>query len=222
MELVLLLLLLGIILLVEKLLLLGPGQALLLVLGIVAGALALGIVEAMKSRLTRPHLKLSSDGMKSCTVRTPAHLLGAKLCTETEAYYVRIKVTSRYALGYIARGCRGYLVRLEHQCEKDTKRIELPDRIPLSWAYGQGAASQVTDVAGAVPAFLDVVHTQKGDGRFFFCFAACEPDRYVPLKEHNGEFIFTLAVTADNATPKTRKVKFTWRGDWQDFDVEVD
>jgi hypothetical protein len=117
-------------------------QALLFLLGILAGGIAYGLVEVIKLWVTRSRLMLSFDEDKGCRVLTRAAVTirktgGADERLSTEAYYVRIMAQNRSWWRRPARNCRAYLSHLVFKEEGTGWSIELPDMIPLSWSYSQ-------------------------------------------------------------------------------------
>jgi len=211
---------------------LSGAQVLLTAIGFLV-AFAAGIVcEPIRHGLFRPKLVLEYDEKNGSKLITT----GTESFHGTEFCFLRIRVTNKSITRRIARNCVAYLVDIERAGKNAKLGERFVDSLPMAWSYrtkGIGSRDvdrgledppppeERIDIPCGLTPFFDILHTSKGNGQFYWRFACGEPNRYRALTNQQGEIILTFMVSAENTAPATIRLKFTWRGDWDNYGVEV-
>lgn len=207
-------------------------QTLLTVVGFIV-VFAVGIVcEPLRHCIFRPKLALQYDEKNGSKLITIGTTRGGQ---DTELCFLRIRVTNKSITRRIARDCVAYLVEVKPPRDDMGPAPRFVDSLPMAWSYRtkgipSGAVKmgveeppppeERIDIPRGLSPFFDILHTVRGRNQFYWSFACGEPKRYRPLTSQQGEFTLAFMVSAENTAPATIKLKFTWRGDWDNFGIE--
>lgn len=142
-----------------------------------------------------------------------AEMIVAQL--KKRAQYVRLRVRN---VGWsTAQQVRGFLVDVRILDPKNGYERIFFDSIPLCWSYVLDGNRTALDIPRNVNINLDVFHTVEGEHSFTPCFAAM-PEAYSNRFRNADTYILTVAVVAENATPRVVEIEVRWNGRWNDFE----
>lgn len=180
------------------------------------GSFFLGFISAVfaepaRQRLFRPVLRLRFSNKPDCVAKTPTG--------GGEAVYIRVEVMNEKRR--LAKQCRAYLVNAEVQ--NDHKEFEptiYVDSIQLAWSCREnGMERDAVDLPNGVSQYIDVLATDKSSN----CFTpqiSPFPFRYQELFTNTPKtFRFTVQVSGDGVDPVFTKIIFSWKGQWDNFEV---
>jgi len=181
---------------------------------------AIGILTPLIGMLQRlvfgPNLKPDFKKDPFCFFSTPKgkpptdHLVDA-----------RVKVINTKKL--TARGCRGFLTKIEKQDESGDFETLYRDSIPLKWSFL--GTTEGLDIPHDVDVYLDVLKFVKGKEDFEFHTSKL-PKMWKRLSKETGIYRFTIVVIAEQV--KTRRIKLIldwseiWTGNWESLKLEKD
>ena len=199
-----------------------------LIVGGAIGFLSAVLAEPIRTWLFSPKLVLEYDEKGGSKLLTT----GQHARHDTEFCYLRIRVTNKSITRRIARNCVAYLVDVKQEKKGAESAEQFVDSLPMPWSErikGMRLRMEVgdppppeerIDIPCGLGPFFDILFTIRGENQFCWRFACGEPPpRYRPLTNQIGDLILTLMVSAENTAPATIRLRFTWRGDWQNFDV---
>jgi hypothetical protein len=139
--------------------------------------------------------------------------------TVHDARYVRVRVTnSRPAL---AKSCRAYLVKIEHQSNStdEWEASEYSESLQLAWS-GRHDQSRygALDLPQDIPHFVDVLSVRAVSAEFLPGIES-KLFRYEELYRRTGTFRFTVAVSGDGVKPAWIRLWFKWSGVWDQCEI---
>jgi len=136
--------------------------------------------------------------------------------------WVRVRV--RNIRGATARGCRGYLAKVEEWDENERKFKQgwYFDISQLAWSSRLNLAYDPVDLPRGIDQFLDVVSSRGYTAHpQFRVETQFKPLREIALGMEKGLFRFTIVVAGDNFKPRTFQLRYRWTGRWQAPEVSA-
>jgi hypothetical protein len=136
-----------------------------------------------------------------------------------EAVYIRVEVMNEKRR--LAKQCRAYLVNVEVQNGRNEFEPTIyVDSIQLAWSCREnGKEREAVDLPNGVSQYIDVLATYKSSN----CFTpqiSPFPFRYEELFINSPKtFRFTVQVSGDGVDPVFTTIIFSWKGQWDDFEV---
>ncbi len=201
----------------------------------IAGFISAVVAEPIKRKIFKPVLELDFKNNQDFKTRTPEYTTMG----ESEAVYIRVGVRNKS--WFTALGCRAHLVNIEIKNKEGRfERTEFVDTLRLAWSCQPPSenAFRPIDIPKNVNQFADVFSTRPSfrmrtntltfreslsPGNFASTFrfeTQLMPLRYEKLAGTEGEYRYTILVTADGVDPKFIKLIFKWSKDWENFEVE--
>lgn len=182
------------------------------IVSFILGFISAVFAEPARQRLFRPILQLRFSNTPDCVAKTPT-------VGEGEAIYIRVGVVNENRR--LARQCRAYLVNTEVQ--NDLGEFEptiYVDSIQLAWSCRkEGKQRDAVDLPNGVSQYIDVLATDKSNN----CFRpqiSPFPFRYQEVFTNTPKtFKFTVQVSGDGVDPVFTTIVFSWKGQWDDFEV---
>ena len=183
------------------------------------GSFILGFVTAVfaepaRQKIFKPKLALTFMNDTDHVAWTPHRGNGE----ENEAYYIRVGVKN--ISRRLAKQCRAYLVNIEKKEKTGFERTIYADSIQLAWSCRvKGTELDGIDLPHGVVQYFDLLATtDKGNS---YCPQIKPfPYRYEELiSEENKVLRFTVQVSGDGLDPALIKIVFSWKGQWNKFDV---
>jgi hypothetical protein len=121
----------------------------------------------------------------------------------------------------LAKDCRAFLVQIEKKDDDGNFYQIFQDSIQAQWACRSGQGFSSIDLPTGINQFVDVISTMKGVNRIIPKIEML-PFRYENIFSENGMFRYTVQVSGQEVEPKFIRFLFRWRGQWDDFKVELD
>jgi len=183
-------------------------------IGFISAVVSPIVIEPVKRLLFSPRFKLKFK-------KNDKGFITDTRVGRSDAHYVRVRVRiKRYG---IAKQCRAYLVNVE-KWNASTEKFEPTiycDSLQLAWSAQEdptepGTAYRALDIPKGVPQFIDIVSTMRG-ATTYRVMTKFYLNRYIALFEEHGKFRYTVLVSGDNAKPKSIKIIFEWKGDWDNL-----
>ena len=174
--------------------------------------------EPIRKKIFRPVLAIDFEDNDDYKALTPEGDSGEPIHKMRKAYYVRAKVTNTKA--YEAENCKAYLINIQKLDENNILRPTIYcDRIPLAWSCQNiGEQYNGLNINFKSSQFVDIVTTRE-NFKQFFPQIKLSPHRYISIFNETGKFVFTIQVTASNASPKDINLCFEWNGHWDKFKI---
>lgn len=208
--------------------------SLLSIMPYIVGFISALLVEPIRKKLFRPRLELEFKNNRDFKTLTPEHTIMG----ESKAIFVRVRVKNKS--WYTAFGCRAYLVNIERKNNVGFfERTEFVDSLRLAWScQPRDDSYRSVDMPKNVNQFIDVFSTRPefrsrmGGASFeqtlvpenftstFSLNTQLMPIRYKKLTEEEGQYRYTIVVTADGVEPKVIRIIFKWNKDWETFEVK--
>lgn len=185
------------------------------IVSFLAGFAAAVFAEPIRKWLFKAKLNLEFTGEHACVTTTYATINGKKVA---DVHTIRVRVTNTGKI--IAKDCRSYLINVEKRNDKG-KFVQTTycDSIPLPWSYLPAKESfEGIDIPTGINQYLNLIGTDSRSADFDPQIMI-RPFRYTNLFKGTGTFRFTVRVTAANAKPRTFRLIFNWKGQWDDFEV---
>lgn len=202
-------------------------------LGAVVGSIFTIIFQEIIRYLRRPRLRIRYDGAKAeYCVKTPERLrnpLTGEIIGETESIWPRVKMINSGPS--IARNCQIVISKVWRQDpDGSTYRIDDQDSLPLQWSLRNRMT--VIDLPTGINQFADICSTRREEFRIvrkdggewemivqdvskgLKPEAPNFPFRLEKAWEGAGSFELEVVVTADDAKPKRKSIRFYWGGNW--------
>ncbi len=189
---------------------------------VVSGAVSGGVVaifaEPVRAWLLGPKVAVDFRNDAAHVAKTP------EVAPQHQhmAIYVRVSVTNRR--GSLARGCTGYLVKVERK-DPATGKYEgesFYDPTQLSWASRMDHAYDPVDLPRGVTQYLDVLSTRDFPVNAGFRLETrFKPFRELGLGSKTGMYRLTIMVSGDNFSPTTQRLDFQWTGAWDAISVSA-
>jgi hypothetical protein len=181
-------------------------------LAAIAGAAGVLCLQKIREWWSKPVLQgRYRDTEEGCRVPTAEGQNGV----EWPALYISIKVSNEGRS--TATGCRGFLGGIEVLHDRQLRRTDCAENIPLSWSYGtEKDAKEGINIPTDVPQFLNVFSCRSTAPGF--CPATVPGTRRLALKklfQQPGEYRFRIYLTADGGIVKQICIGVKWQGDWQ-------
>ncbi len=192
--------------------------------GIIAFASAI-FAEPVRRWIFSPKLVTSFEDSSDCKARTPEQATfldpqqsAVPIHSTHEAEYIRIKVVNDARP--VAKDCQAYLVGIEKEQPDGSFATTLYcDSIPLAWSCREERAYEPIDLPNGVAQFIDLISV-RSISRDYRIEVKSLPSRYAGFLLDKGTFRFTVQVSGENVKPVLIRIKFTWKGKWDDYLVE--
>lgn len=182
------------------------------VIAFIFGLLAQPLLKWIERFLYAPRLKLLFGSGEDFVSKNP--LFDQQGKRHGEGYYVRVMVKNlRFRP---AKGCRGFLAKIERYVGGQWQPAGYSDVISLDWSHGK---IQAMDILYGINYPLDVVRTQSGSPAFFPCFN-WQPFRYLDGFQEKTDYRLTVQVAAEEANPAEIALMVHWNGIWDDIQVQ--
>lgn len=193
------------------------GISILITVGsFILGFLSAVFVDPFREFLFSPKLRLSFDNDSRCVSRTPERGNGQ----EREAIYIRIRVENTKRR--LAKQLKAYLVNVETKNNNDKFEQSIyADSIQLAWSCSPSIETRLDpiDLPKGLDKYADIVATDSISNRYDFQIFPF-PFRYEQLFDNEPKTLrLTILVAGDGVNPEKIKLIFTWKGQWNNFEV---
>jgi hypothetical protein len=183
------------------------------VLSLVIG-LFLGIItEPFRLWLFRPRLAITFVADEHCLRETPVRVTAAESVFSSHAKVVRFYVanTSRF----LARGCLGYLVRVEQLSPGNSPPAYLCRSVATNLGLYRHGANRHSRTHWVI---LRSRRIEPADCRLT-PHTEPKPTLFQTIFREHATYRFTATVAGENFTPITTHISIDWKGDWDICDV---
>jgi len=183
--------------------------------GISGGFIVALLAEPLRQRMFRPNLTIEFKRDDRFVTNTVGRDEAGR---EWRQRYIRVRVQNTRRL---AKNCRAYLTNVE-QLNPDGifESTGYIDSIQVKWSARGEEALNGIDLPKGVNQFVDVIMTQETIPSFI-PQTAISLYRYDEIWKRQGTFRFTVLVSGDGVKPKFVKLRFVWRGRWDDFEADA-
>ena len=211
------------------------GEILKMLVSAILGAIVALYLPRLRQFFIGPKLELSfGKEIAGCIALTPIKTIKSKgedeIATElgkkywevtNRGYYIRVKVTNNSYL--LAKECRAFLINIERKDDNGQfKQTIYCDSIQLQWSCRSNQGFNGIDLAFGVHQFIDVLSTIGNISKIIYPKIEMMPYRYENLFREIGTFRYTIQVSGNEIKPVSLSFILYWKGQWDDFDVDID
>jgi hypothetical protein len=181
------------------------------VVGFVLGVVGTLATERIGLWLNRPKIRIEFTPDEHCLRFSHAHVDNGVRVFETEAKYLRLRVSNERR--FPAKNCRALLSDFRRYGSDQSSALLLADTLPLRWAY---LGFQPIDLPGRTHFYVDLISALENHKDFKVELEA-QPLVLQNATNAEGKYSFDVSVVGDNFDPVNLRVFLNWKRDW-DFE----